>query len=157
MKIAIGADAYGFKLKEVLKIYLKEKGIEVIDVGINEPESETPYYEIASLVAQKVSKRSVDRGVLVCGTGMGMAIIANKFSGVYASVCENTYSAEKSRSINNSNVITMGEFITAPHLAKDILDIWLNTEFTQGWEKPMKEWLHNSMKDISKLESKQFK
>jgi ribose 5-phosphate isomerase B len=159
MKIVIGADSYGFNLKETVKKHLQAKEIEIEDVGVSNPNVETPYYQIASEVAQKVGSKKADRGIrgiLVCGTGMGMSIIANKHPDVYAAVCETTYAAEKSRSINNSNVLTLGGFITTPQMAQEIVDTWLKTEFGQGWEKPIQEWLHNSMKDIRKIEQQQF-
>lgn len=156
MKIIIGADSYGFNLKETVKKHLQAKGIEVEDLGVRNPNTDTPYYQIASEAAQKVGNKEADRGILVCGTGMGMAIIANKHSHVYAAVCENTYAAEKSRSINNSNVLTLGGLVTTPHMAQEIVDIWLKTRFTQGWETPIQEWLHNSMEDIRKIEQQQF-
>jgi len=154
MKVVLGADPYGFNLKEVLKKHLQDKGVEVEDMGVSDTAKETPYYQVASEVAKQVGSHQAERGILVCGTGMGMAIIANKHSGVYAAVCENSYAAEKSRSINNSNVLTLGEFITTPEVAKEIVDTWLATEFTQGCEQT--EWLHNSMQDIAQIEKQEF-
>ncbi|MUH00319.1 RpiB/LacA/LacB family sugar-phosphate isomerase [Scytonema sp. UIC 10036] len=156
MKIILGADFYGFDLKEVIKEYLLDKGIEVEDMGVSDRTMEIPYYETAALVAQRIGNQQAAWGILVCGTGMGMAIIANKYPGVYAAVCENSNAAEKSRSINNSNVLTLGGLITKPEVAKEIVDTWLTTEFTQGWEPAIQEWLQNSMKDISQLEKQQF-
>lgn len=157
MKIVLGADSYGFPLKEAVKKHLQNQNIEVEDVGVKEPAAETPYYQVASEVASKVGNLNADRGILVCGTGMGMAIVANKHPGVYAAVCENTYAAEKSRSINNSNILTLGSFVTTPQIAQEIVDIWLTTEFTQKWDSPIQEWLQNSMQDIAQLEAEQFK
>lgn len=157
MKIAIGADKYGYELKEAVKSILEERGIEVEDYGVKDAETETAYYDVAGVVAQKVSSRQADRGVLVCGTGMGMAILANKYSGVYAAVCENPTAAERARSINNSNVLTLGGFVTPPEGAKEIVDAWLTTDFTHGWDKPIADWLNNSMKDIHEIEKEQFK
>jgi len=156
MKIALGADMYGFNLKEAIKNFLQDKGLELEDVGVNEPSGETPYYQVASEVARRVGSRQAERGILICGTGMGMAIIANKHPNVYAAVCENAYAAEKSRSINNANVLTLGGFITTPQVAQDIVDTWLSTKFTQGWEPSIQEWLENSMKDIAHMEKQQF-
>ena len=87
---------------------------------------------------------------------MGMAIIANKYPGVYAAVCENIHAAEKARSINNSNVLTLGGLFTTSLLAQDIVEAWLNTEFTQGWDLEIQTWLENSMQDIAELETEQF-
>lgn len=152
VKIALGVDKSGFVLKEVLIKHLEAKGIEVQYTGVHDCSEETPYYEIASEVARKVSNREVYRGVLVCGTGMGMAIVANKFPNVYAAVCENNRAAEESRKINDSNVLTMGGWRTEAELAKNIVDIWLGTDFAQGCEKSTKEWLQNSIQEIRKLE-----
>ncbi len=157
MKIALGADSDGFNLKEAVKKHLQDKGLEVEDVGVSDSTSETPYYQVASQVAKRVGSQQADRGILVCGTGMGMAIIANKHPGVYAAVCENTNAAEKSRSINNSNVLTLGELVTTSSVARDIVDTWLTTEFTQGWDARIQQWLQNSMKDIAQLEEQEFK
>ena len=156
MKIALGADGYGFDLKQEIKNYLVEKGLEIEDVGINDADAPTPYYQTASEVAKQMANRQVDRAILICGTGMGMAIIANKHPGIYAAPCENTGTARMSRSINNSNILTLGGLITTPRVAQDIVDVWLNTEFTQDWESPIQAWLHNSMKDIAQLETQQF-
>lgn len=156
MKIALGADSYGFELKQEVKKYLLEKGLEVEDVGIRDHNAETPYYQTAFEVAKQVANHQVNRGILVCGTGMGMAIIANKYPGIYAAVCENAEAARMSRSINNSNILTLGGLVTTPQVAQEILDTWLTTEFAQGWEFSVQEWLHHSMKDIAQLETQQF-
>ena len=156
MRIAVGADAYGLPLKDAVKRYLDEAGYEVKDFGIHESADTTPYYQTADEVAASVADGEFDRGILVCGTGMGMAIIANKHPGVYAAVCESTFAAEKSRSINNSNILTLGAMVTAEVLARDIVEVWLKTEFTQGWDAPLQEWLRNSMAEILSIEQRRF-
>ncbi len=157
MKIALGADSYGLDLKEAIKAHLcSKRNVTVEDLGVDRQASETPYYQTASEVAKRVSDGSADRGILVCGTGMGMCIIANKHPGVFAAVCENSVAAEKSRSINNSNVLTLGGFVTTPTVATEIVDTWLNTEFTQGWRPDIRDWLKDSMGEIDKLEQRQF-
>lgn len=156
MKIAIGADGYGFPLKEAIKEYLISKGYEVDDYGVNSSSDPAPYYETADNIAKKVSDGEFERAILVCGTGMGMSIIANKHPGIYAAVCESIFAAEKARSINNSNILTLGSMVTTDAVAKDIVDTWLNTKFTEGWDESIQEWLKNSMDDISSLENKQF-
>jgi ribose 5-phosphate isomerase B len=156
MKIAIGSDSYGFALKEAVKKHLDSLGYVYHDYGIRNADEETPYYNTADEVAKQIVTHKFDRGVLVCGTGMGMSIIANKHRGIYAAICENTFAAEKSRSINNSNILTLGGMITDESTAKDIVDIWLKTEFTEGWEPSIQKWLRNSMDDISTIEGEQF-
>ena len=156
MKIVLGADSYGFDLKQTIKSALLDQGHDIQDIGIQTSDAETPYYQTAAEVAKLVSTQQVERGILVCGTGMGMAIIANKFPGVYAAVCENTHAAEKSRSINNANVLTLGGMFTTPILAQDILKVWLDTPFAQGWEPGIQSWLETSLQEITALEKEQF-
>lgn len=157
MKIAVGCDKFGFELKETIKSYLQGKGIEVVDHGVPSSKDDGAYYDIASEVAKSISDKKIDRGILCCGSGMGMAIIANKYPGVYAAVCENITAAERARSINDSNVLTLGGFVTSPEKAREIVDAWLNTRFTQGWEAPIAEWLQGSKGDIDRIEKASFK
>ncbi|HAC64963.1 MAG TPA: RpiB/LacA/LacB family sugar-phosphate isomerase [Cyanothece sp. UBA12306] len=157
MKIFLGADSYGFDLKQAVKNYLLNQLFDVEDLGIKDSNEQTPYYETASKVARRVADHSGNRGILICGTGMGMAIIANKHPGVYAAVCENVEAARRSRSINNSNILTLGGLVTKPQIAQEILDIWLNTKFTEGWDSSIQDWLHNSMEDIAQIETEKFR
>ena len=154
MKVAIGADPVGFPLKETIKNYLAGENHEVEDFGIGDSQEDTPYYVIANIVSKHLINKEFDRAILFCGTGMG--IIANKHPGIYAAVCETPFAAEKSRSINNANVLTLGAFISTDMIAKEIVDIWLKTEFTEGWDASIQEWLRNSMDEISSLEDTQF-
>jgi len=156
MKIAIGADSYGFPLKETIKAYLVDKDYEITDFGVENTEEDKPYYLIATDVAKHVSQKGFDRAILFCGTGRGMAIIANKHPGIYASVCESPFAAEKSRSINNSNILTLGAMITTDIIAKEIIDVWLKTEFTEGWDTAMQDWLRNAIGEISSMECDLF-
>jgi len=156
MKIALGADSYGLVLKESIKKYLIGQNYKIKDHGVNEASDNTPYYDTADVVSRSVSNGQYDRAILVCGTGMGMSIISNKHPGIYAAVCESTFVAEKSRSINNSNILTLGSMVTTEDVAKNIVDVWLRTEFTEGWDPLIQEWLKNSMGDIHSLENRQF-
>jgi ribose 5-phosphate isomerase B len=156
-KTGIGADNCGYHLKEHIKGHLAEKKVECEDIGIFSPGSTKAYYEIASEMAERVADGKFDRGILICGTGMGMAIVANKRKGIYASVVESIYAARNSRCINNSNILTLGEFIIAPKLAEEIVDVWLETEFSQGWPEEETSWLEDSMDKIREIEAKRFK
>jgi len=129
--IAIGSDDAGYQLKEALKAYLESAGYAVADYG---PESSDPidYPDVALTVAHAVARGEHDRAVLVCGTGIGMAIAANKVPGVYAAVVHDAYSAAKARSSNNAQVLTLGARVVAPELAETLLDVWLKTEFGGG-------------------------
>ena len=130
-RIAIGSDHAGFRLKEFVKKLLKEKGFEVIDVGTHS-EERCHYPIYAQKVSQMVSSGEVKRGILVCGSGIGMSIVANKFKGVRAALCHNIYSAKFSRLHNDSNVLCLGGRITGEDLTREIVEVWLNTPFEGG-------------------------
>lgn len=151
-KIIIGSDKSGFQLKEAVKAHLVEAGYEVTDVGSQSEENAMFYYEAAENVAPRVGGGEFEKGILICGTGMGMSIVANKHKGVYAAVCENTYAAEKSRAINNANILTMGGWITGEVVGCQIADTFLNTEFTQNLEEWRANNLRNAEKKVKEIE-----
>lgn len=128
MKIAIGCDDAAVELKEVLKNYLEDLGYEYNDFGVVEDESAI-YPDIAVRVASAVASGDYSRGILVCGTGIGMAITANKVPGIRAAVCHDTYSAERARKSNDAQIMTMGARVIGNELAKTILKMWLDSEF----------------------------
>jgi len=134
LKVAIGSDHAGFHYKEIVIDYLKARNIEYIDVGTYTPES-CDYPEIARKVAEKVITSAADRGILICGTGIGVSIAANKVHGIRAALCSDTYSARVSRAHNNANVLCFGSRVIGEHLALDIVDIWLKTGFEGGRHK----------------------
>lgn len=134
LKVAIGADHAGFHYKEIIIDYLKARNIEFVDVGTYTPES-CDYPVIARKVAEKVTSGDVDRGILICGTGIGVSIAANKVHGIRAALCGDTYSARVSRAHNNANVLCLGSRVIGEHLALDIVDIWLKTGFEAGRHK----------------------
>ncbi len=151
-KILIGSDKSGFDLKEAVKEHLITQGYEVEDCGTRNMEEPMPYFKVAPIAAAKVMEQEYEKAILICGTGMGMAIVANKYKGVYAAVCENTYAAEKCRAINDANILTMGGWITADIVGCEIVDTFLNTEFTQNLEEWRKEFLTNARKEVKELE-----
>lgn len=131
MKIAIGSDHGGFILKgEILK-HIQEQGYEVKDFGCYSLDS-VDYPDIAREVGEAVVKGEFDRGILICGTGIGISIAANKIPGVRAALCGDCFSAKLTRQHNDSNILTMGERVLGVGLAKMITDIWLTTEFEGG-------------------------
>jgi len=148
LKVAIGSDHAGFELKEFVKNLLKEKGYEVIDVGTNSKER-THYPIYAKKVAKMVSEGEVDRGVLICGSGIGMSIVANKFKGVRAALCHNVYSAKYSRLHNNANILCLGGRITAQDLTKEIVEVWFSTPFEGGRHS-------DRLKIIEEIENENF-
>ncbi len=131
MKIAIGCDEAAVGLTDILRKHLKDKGIELEDYGVFS-EDKVDYPDIAVKVAESVAAGNTERGILVCGTGIGMCITANKIPGVRAALCHDTYSAERSRKSNDAQVITMGARVIGPELAKAIIDVWLVSEFVGG-------------------------
>ena len=131
MKLVCGSDHAGLRLKEELKKHLEEKGITVHDVGTHSNES-VDYPDFAVQVAREVAKHEADLGLLVCGTGIGMAITANKIAGVRAASVSDTFSARASREHNDANVLCIGERVVGVGLAKDILDAFLGAQFQGG-------------------------
>jgi ribose 5-phosphate isomerase B len=127
--IAIGADEAGAPLKEHLAQYLTENGYEIKDYGNG---SEQDYPDVASEVAEAVSAGEHERALLVCGTGLGMAITANKIPGVRAVTAHDPYSAERARKSNDAQVLAMGSRVIAPEAAEKVLDHWLASEFQGG-------------------------
>ena len=129
--IVIGADSAGFELKELLKEHLGEQGFQVQDVGCTSTAS-CHYPIFASAVASAVQANSDALGILVCGTGIGMSMVANKFRGIRAAVCGDTFSARMTRMHNDANVLCLGARVIGPGLARDIVDLFTSTEFEGG-------------------------
>lgn len=150
MKIVVGSDDYGRCLAANVCQWLgKIHDLQILPGA-------RPYYEVAWEAAGLVSRGKAERAVLVCGSGMGMAIVANKAPGVYAAVCENAEAARKARSINNSNVLTLGEMVTTPEAAQEIVKVFLDTPFACGWPSEIQGFLHDSMVRIADLEKQSF-
>lgn len=131
LKIVIGCDHGGFKLKEEIRRMFKEKAYDFQDLGTFSEDS-VDYPDIALELARAVRDGQFDRGILICGTGIGIGIAANKVKGIRAALCHDTFSARASREHNDANILTMGERVIGPGLAKEIVDIWLETGFSGG-------------------------
>jgi ribose 5-phosphate isomerase B len=129
--IAIGSDDAGYALKEELEQYLASEGYGVTDYGTHTPDP-VDYPDVALAVARAVRRGDHDRAVLICGTGIGMAITANKVPGVFATVAHDVYSARKARTSNDAQVLALGARVIAPELAKALLRTWLDAEFAGG-------------------------
>ena len=131
-KIFIGADSAGFALKEEIKVYLKDKGYDVCDLG-TDSDASCHYPIFAKAVCENVQKNLGDSyGILICGTGIGMSMCANKHKGIRAALCQDTYSARMTRQHNDANVLCMGARVIGSCLAIDILDSFLGAEFEGG-------------------------
>ena len=131
MKIAIGSDHGGFHLKEMIRGLVTELGHEVHDLGCYSFES-VDYPDIAKFVSEQVDSGAMDRGILICGTGIGMSMAANRYQHVRAALCHDHYTARMSREHNNANVLCMGERVIGIGVAEEIVRIWLEIEFSGG-------------------------
>ncbi len=127
-KVAVGCDPNAKELKEVIKSHLKELGYECEDYG----SEDSVYANVAFKVAEAVAAKKHDRGILLCGTGIGMSIAANKVPGAYAALCADVYSTERSRKSNNANIMTMGSQVVGPELAKSLVTVWMSSDYTPG-------------------------
>ncbi len=132
MAILLGCDNAAVSLKDQLKVYLHAQGLAVEDVGVHQAEDNTLYPDVAQIVAERIARAEASRGILLCGTGIGMSIVANKVPGVRAALCHDCFSAERARKSNDAQIITMGSRVIGPELAKQILASWLAAEFTEG-------------------------
>lgn len=135
MRLALGCDEAGFNLKTKIMEHLDGMGVEYDDFGANKGES-VLYPNVAKSVAEAIADGQYERGILICGTGIGMAITANKVPGIRAAVCHDPFSTERSRKSNNAQIMCMGERVIGSELAKSLVDIWLKSEFSGGGSKP---------------------
>lgn len=138
MKIVVGCDEAAYKLKETLKKYLEDKGNEIVDVGVYN-EDPSLYPETADKLCKEITNGNCERGLLLCGTGIGMAINANKVPGIRAAVAHDIFSLERMIKSNNCQVLCMGARIIAPQSAELLLDRWLEIEFKDGPSTPKVE------------------
>lgn len=149
MKIVIDCDDAATGLKAVIVEHLRKKGVDITDLDYLGSKKDAFYPEIGYNLATKIKDGEFDRGILICGTGLGMAMIANKVETVYAGVCHDVFSAERLRKSNDAQVITMGARVIGPELAKTIIDAWLVSEFQGGGSTAKVQQMHD-------LEKKSF-
>ena len=152
MKLAIGSDKSGFAVKEAIKAYLCEAGVECDDPGTTDLNEVHPYYRVASDVAPLVQNGTYEKAVLICGTGAGMCVVSNKFKGVHAVACEGVYSAKMARAINNANVLCMGGWIVGPEMAIEMVKAFLHTEWCQDLEDWRAVNMHKFSAEVQKIE-----
>ncbi len=156
MKLLIGSDKSGFTLKEAVKAYYVEQGYEVEDVGTTDVENAKAFHGVAPLVAEKVQSGEYEKGILVCGTGMGMSIVANKFEGVRAACCESVFAAEKCRAINDANILCMGGWVIGPEMGVEMAKKFMNTGFTEGLEDWRAKNLVKAREVVLEIEKENF-
>ena len=152
MKIAIGSDKSGFAVKDAVKAWLAENGYEAEDLGTVDLNDVHPYYRVAAEAAPRVQDGSYERAILICGTGAGMCVVANKFKGVHAVACEGVYSARMARAINNANVLCMGGWIVGPEMAIEMVRAFLNTAWCQDLEPWRAENMHKFAAQVAAIE-----
>ena len=150
MKIALGSDHGGYQLKENIKEYLKELSIKYVDFGCKSEKS-IDYPDIGFKVSNEVKDGNFDKGILICGTGIGMSMVANKVKGIRASLCHDTFSARNAREHNDTNILTLGARVIGVGLAKEVIKVWLNTEFSR------EERHANRLNKIKQEENKIYK
>lgn len=131
MKVAIASDHGGINIRQELKQLMDELGVQYEDFGC-ECETSVDYPDYALPVAEKVASGEFDRGILVCGTGIGMSITANKVKGIRCALVHDVFSAKATREHNNSNILAMGERVIGPGLAREIAKVWLSTDYEGG-------------------------
>ena len=149
MKIALGCDHGGIVLKPAIKELLENRNIEIVDFGCYTTDS-VDYPDFALKVAEAVSTGSVDKGIILCGTGISISIAANKVKGIRAAVAHDLFTAEMCKKHNNANIISMGGRVVTPELATEMVKVWLDSEFEGG--------RHTTRVDkITKIEEKYFK
>lgn len=132
MRIVLGSDHFGYPLKATIIEHLEQLGHEPVDLGCDNAADPVDYPDVARDLAERIAAGEFERGILVCGTGLGMAIVANKVPGVRAATCHDPYSAERVRKSNNAQIMTMGAQIVGPGAAKLLIDHWLASEFQGG-------------------------
>jgi ribose 5-phosphate isomerase B len=149
MQMGLACDHGGFELKEELKVFLKTLGVEPVDMGTFNEDS-VDYPDFGVLVAKKVSQGELEKGILICGTGIGMSIVANKFPRIRAALANDLYSSRCSRAHNDANILIIGGRIVGKELAKEIVKVWLETPFAGGRHK-------KRLEKIEALEKERFK
>ena len=132
MNIALGSEHAGYKLKEEIKIFLTNSGHTCKDYGVHDKSPYDDYPFLAREVAEAVVKGKQERGILICGTGQGMCISANKVPGIRATLCNDLFSAKSARGHNDSNILVLGARLIAAELACEIIKVWLETDFSGG-------------------------
>ena len=153
MKIAIASDKSGFLLKEGIRAYLDECRIACDDLGTQDLESPCPFFVTAPKVAPLVANKTYDRAILICGTGAGVSVLANKHKGVCAVACESVYAARMCRAVNDANILCMGGWIVGPEMGVQMVKAFLETDFLQGLEDWRQTFLKGAKERVEEFEN----
>lgn len=149
MKIIIGADPNAMELKKAIKKYLEGMGHEIKDVN---PSANMLFQDVAIHVAQGIQRKEFDRGIGLCGTGMGVSIICNKHKGVYAALCESVYQARRAKTVNNTNVLCMGGFIVGNEMGVEMVKAWMEASHLSGLEPEIKKMVEKEYEKLVEFE-----
>jgi ribose 5-phosphate isomerase B len=155
--IALGADPMGAVLKNAVKKHLQSEGYKVIDYGTDCAENFVTYFGISAKTAKAVQKGIADKGIVFCGTGMGVGITANKFKGIYCGLVESEFTANECKIINNCNMLAMGSRVISEARACMAVDNWLNRKFNEGVPEQFVKIVADALVEIAKIEDKNFK
>lgn len=156
MKIAFGVDPGGLDLRESILAHLKEAGHEVVEVGSTDSENVVPYMIVGRNVAEKVTSGECTFGVVVCGTGVGISIAANKNKGARCAFVDNIWVAKDSRVVNDANIIALGGTTTSPRLANEYIDTFISTEWGEGLPQFRVDRIKGGAKNLAAYEDEQF-
>lgn len=157
MKIVVASDPFGAELKETVKAHLKELGHEVLDVGAPDSNSEIYYVEATCALCRTLIDEKCDRGILFCGTGAGVGIVANKHKGIYCVPCESAFTAFKAAQINNANVISMGANVVGAGNACKIVDSYLESSFAIGGDENRVAFLSGLLDQLYETENENMR
>ena len=157
MKLAIAAEVCSFELMNFVRQHLMDVGHEVLDLGMTCADQPHKFYETAPRVAKAIQSGQVERGVLMCGTGMGVCLVANKFKGIYAGVAESATTARLHWVINRANILCMGAWIVGPYVARDMVDAWLGAAIGEGFNEERRRIQAEGYARIQQIEAENYK
>lgn len=152
MRVAIAADKGGFELKENLFLYLSQKGYDMVDVGMREADKPVWWYEGCKAAVKLIRSKKADAGILICGSGAGMEMLANKHEGIFAVACESPYTARLAKQFLGANVLTMGGYVVGKGQAQMIADTFLETEFAQNETPERVAYLTEQLDDFMAMD-----
>ena len=153
MKVVITSDFSGYVLKEQVKDYLKKQGHEVKDLGPESVDDKVLYPVAGSRMGKAIQDKVAEKGILICGTGGGVSVVANRFQGVYCIACESKFTAARISVVNNANVLAMGANVVGPGNAFEMVDEFLNTSFCKDCDSDRTAFLTGMFEDVQKIES----
>ncbi|MHB1314711.1 MAG: RpiB/LacA/LacB family sugar-phosphate isomerase [Christensenellales bacterium] len=156
-RIIIGSDGAGYLLKEAVKKDLISKGYEIVDIGTQDPANPMDYFKVGFTVGKAVSEKKFERGIVFCGSGMGVGITAGKYPNVYSAVCESIYAAQRCRVINNANVLAMGGQFVTPHIGVLMANAFLDTKFCEGLDSKSTDYLSGCLEEVKAVEKALYK